>query len=262
MKRHKKLSDKWYILVPTIIGVIALASVFIVLFKLGILGKKTVPVVDDTPSEIAEYTPAKKEENLPKYIHETNYKGLLSDYLDLYDIPFGKSDAYIMNKDFAELNSGIFKECEDEATYFMESLFTVDYRDILADKDKYLANVMRYCDYVAPYTYDLGDEEKENTVMLYEHVSNIADYFIKNQVQMDAKFLTDDSLVYSDYYVFVRGELVFTMYSNNDSSLGYAAGQKYMIPMEVAFERFRNNSDNHVIVSFGEATDPTFFLNP
>ena len=143
----------------------------------------------------------------------------------------------------------------------MEALFNIDYREIVKDKNNFDANVMRNCDYTA-YVTTGWDTEEEKTEYLYEHVQDITDYFAKNMVEMEAKFYTDDSLIYSDFYTFVRGELVFTIYSSQDSESEFEIGKEYSIPMEIAMQRSPNSSSDRIICSFGRAYDDKFFLNP
>lgn len=143
----------------------------------------------------------------------------------------------------------------------METLFNVNYRNIAADQNGFVSDVMLNSDYEVYITKNFGTEE-EDTIYLYDYIEELSDYFIENQVEMEAKFYTDDSLVYSDFYTFVRGELVFTIYSSEDESSEYKVGEQYQIPYEVAMQRTPSNPDNRTVCSFGLATDATFFLTP
>ena len=194
------------------------------------------------------------------YVTETNYTGELAKFPGLYDIEFKKSNAYISNKDFSKEHQDIFMICEESATDFYDTLFNVDYRDIVEDKNAFVANVMKNCDYGSYHIKNYGLETEE-TEYLFEYIMDIADYFVENQVEMTAKFYTDDSMVYSDYYTFVRGALCFTIFENNDNNSEYKKGIEYVIPMEVSMERATFDSSIRVITSFGKAEDKTFFLS-
>ncbi len=247
-------------LANTILIAALFAAIGLVLYAMNILKSsfvKTDTVITTTES-VSEET---KEDEKESYIEETNYKGVLSEYPDLYEIPFAKSDDYISNKDFSADHSDIFDECENDATDFFENLFNVDYREIAEDKTSFVNTVMENCDYEAYHTENLF-EENEETYPFFSYIEELADYFITNQVEMKAKFYTDDSLVYSDYYTFVRGELVFTIYASEDEESEYEIGKEYQIPMEVAMHRSALDSSNRLITAFGKAEDTMFFLNP
>ena len=188
-------------------------------------------------------------QNHQRFRVEFYSKGHLSEYPELYEIPFRKSDAYICNKDFYREHYEIFEECETDATTFMETLFNVNYRNIAADQNGFVSDVMLNSDYEVYITKNFGTEE-EDTIYLYDYIEELSDYFIENQVEMEAKFYTDDSLVYSDFYTFVRGELVFTIYSSEDESSEYKVGEQYQIPYEVAMQRTPSNPDNRTGVEF------------
>lgn len=261
MKKQKNYNSNIVFIIPAIAIIIG-ALAFIITFhflnpantvKDGVgdgLSSSVTPVLENSSSVPAD-----------SYVGETNYKGELSQFPDLYEYPFKKSDAYICNKDFSKEHSDIFEECRSDATQFMEALFNIDYREIVKDKNNFDANVMRNCDYTA-YVTTGWDTEEEKTEYLYEHVQDITDYFAKNMVEMEAKFYTDDSLIYSDFYTFVRGELVFTIYSSQDSESEFEIGKEYSIPMEIAMQRSPNSSSDRIICSFGRAYDDKFFLNP
>ena len=261
MRKQKKDHSKAVYIIPIIAIIIAaLAVIKVFLFlnpantvKDGVgVGKEEAVIsdTDDTSKIIAE-----------SYVGETNYKGELSQFPELYQYPFKKSDAYISNKEFSKEHSDIFEECRTDATQFMEALFNIDYRQIVKNKNDFDANVMRNCDYTAFITTG-WDTEDEDTKYLYEYIQGITDYFAKNMVEMEAKFYTDDSLIYSDFYTFVRGELVFTIYSSNDDESEFEIGKEYSIPMEIAMQRNPNASSDRIICSFGRAYDDKFFLNP
>ena len=254
--KKKKIKANWIILIPAISVLMAVIA-FIFIYKQ--LNPPVVPSVEIESSQAKENVP--ESEELPSYIEETNYRGELSQFPDLYQIPFQKTDAYISNKEFSKDSYDIFKECEDKATQFYEALFNVDYRSIVDDKSAFDSNVMFYCDYMAYHT-DSWDKDGEDTRYFYNYIQDITDYFATNMVEMEAKFYTDDSLVYNDYFVFVRGELVFTIYASEDNESGYEAGKEYSVPMEAAMQRSKDNPDIYLISSFGKAEDNTFFLNP
>ncbi len=258
MKRPYK-TNLFTILIPCVAACLAVSAVtyaFIYLRKVG----ATEQEKQNTSEEITHVV-SKKETDVLDYISETNYTGRLSQYPELYQIPFRKSDAYICNKDFSEKHKDIFEECEKDAAAFLEALFNVDYRTVAEDPSKFVMGVMKNAD---PEVYIAKgyDTEEERCLYLYDYIKELSDYFVENQVEMEAKFYTDDSLVYSDFYTFVRGELVFTIYSSEDPDLIYEPGKEYQIPVEVAMHRMLSNPSNRGVCSFGKAEDTTFFLTP
>lgn len=260
MKKNRIKNINIAIILPVIAVIVAIIAFTAVYLKLK-PNKAVVEAVNETNVLSVPTTSNTTDNNTESFIEETNYRGELSQFPELYQIPFKKSDSYICNKDFSKDHADTFEECETKATEFMESLFNVDYRKIVKDKYDYSAQVAMYCDYAAPVTLNWNTEE-ENTVDFFTYIQQINDYFVKNMVEMEAKFYTDDSLVYSDYYTFVRGELVFTIYSSDDSNSVYEIGSEYKIPMEVALQRASYNPGIRNIVAFGKADDKTFFLNP
>lgn len=245
-------------MIPTIAIVVSLAAFMCVLVYLK--GGLPKPAEDEAIEETVAEAP-QKPAPVDDYTRETNYKGNLSQFPDLYQYPFGKTDAYIMNKDFYNQHYEIFEECERDATLFMESLFNVNYRDILANQNQWLAKVMTNADYMANHTSS-PEMDDEDTTIFYDYIKQLSNDFIRDQVEMEAKFYTDDSLVYSDYYVFVRGELVFTIYSSTNESLEYELGKEYAIPIDVAIERFTDDPDDHVVVNFGKASETDWLYTP
>lgn len=261
MKRKKSSSLNIAIILPVIAVIVAIIVFTTVYIRLK-PQKKVVDALGTTQvAPIANGNTEKPAKETESYIEETNYKGELSQFPELYQIPFKKTVSYISNKEFSAKHSDTFEECETKATQFMEDLFSVDYREIVKDKYGYAATVAVNCDYAAPITLNFGKED-ENTTDFFTYILQINDYFATNMVEMNAKFFTDDSLIYSDYYTFVRGELVFTIYSSEDATSEFEIGKEYKIPMEVALQRAANNPNIRNVVSFGRATDTTFFLNP
>lgn len=257
MRNKKKLFNVVAIAIPVAAIVMATTAFLVV--------NKNIKNEDRTPSTPIQNTTISNDDaentDICDYTSETNYKGKLAQYPDLYQYPFRKSDSYISNKEFSIDHEDTIKECEADAKQFMETLFNVNYRDIAADMPKYVGKVMTTADYRAYHTEDLFGEN-EKTILLYDYINNIADYFVQNQMQVDATFYTDSSLVYSDFYIFVRGELVFTIYDSADTSSEYEIGTEYAIPMEVAMHRTPINPNDHSVVAFGRVGDNTFFLNP
>ena len=197
----------------------------------------------------------------PDYTLETNYKGHLSQFPELYEIPFRKTDSYICNMDLSREHYNVLEEYENDATAFIEAPLNVDYRNIAANQTGFVAEVMQNGDYETFITKNYGKEDEE-TMYLYDYIQDISSYFVENQVEMESKFYTDDSLVYSDFYTFVRGELVFTIYTSEDTSSEYKIGEEYQIPIEVAMQRSPSDPSNRTVCSFGKAGDSTFFLTP
>ena len=263
MIKQKKLSkfntNKAAAIIPICALVVAATSVAGVCFSL----RKPSAMIDNSEVITGTYIApdTNKKSGKTDYIAETNYKGHLSQFPELYEIPFRKTDSYVCNKDFSREHYDVLEEYENDATAFIEALFNVDYRNIASNQTGFVAEVMQNGDYETFITKNFGEEDEE-TMYLYDYIEDISSYFIENQVEMESKFYTDDSLVYSDFYTFVRGELVFTIYNSEDTNSEYKIGEEYQIPIEVAMQRSPSNPSNRTVCSFGKAGDNTFFLTP
>lgn len=258
-KNKKKVVNIVAIIIPVVAIIMAIAAILTVTNILKDDKKEKYDTITTIkPHSVA---PNEYENSELDFTSETNYKGKLAQYPELYQIPFRKTDNYICNKDFYADYKDTVNECVSDATQFMETLFNVNYRNIASDKNKFVGEVMANVDYTAYHTEDLFGEN-EKTMLFYDYINQISDYFIKNQVQIDTKFYTDESLVYSDFYIFVRGELVFTVYSCSNDTLEYEIAKEYKIPMEVAMHRTPTIPSDHSIVAFGKADDFTFYMNP
>lgn len=261
MSRRKKLSkfntNKAATIIP--ISALVVAAVAVTGTIIYLSTPETTKCYTDTDSAVQVLSPGK--ESTPDYTIETNYKGYLSQFPELYEIPFKKTDSYICNKDFSREHYNVLDEYEDDATAFIETLFNVDYRNVAANQTGFVAEVMQNGDYETFITKNYGKEDEE-TMYLYDYIEDLSSYFVENQVEMESKFYTDDSLVYSDFFTFVRGELVFTIYNSEDTSSEYKVGEEYKLPIEVAMQRSPSNPSNRTVCSFGKAGDNTFFLTP
>lgn len=256
-----KKKNNVIILIPVITIVLVLAVV-------GTMYYKTTSGKDDKQESVNNHVESTQEveettveeEEKASYLSETYYQGELSEYPELYEIPFQKSNMYISNKELYENSHDRFENIEYMATTFMEHMFNVNYRDLAGNPKAYVNTAMYYGDYRATHTIGY-DTENERTESFEEYIEEICNYFIQNQVQMEAKFYTADSMVYSDFFMFVRGELVFTIYENK-GDLPYKIGQEYAIPMEVCFTNFSESPTEYFVYSFGHPDDVTYFLNP
>ncbi len=262
MIQRKKLSkfntNKVATMIPVIAAVIAISAVAGTCLILRTPDRKKASNLDDT---VITATADAKKDGKVDYIAETNYKGHLSQFPELYEIPFGRTDSYICNKDFFKEHRDVFDEYKSDATAFIETLFNVNYREVAADQMGFISDVMQNGDYETLITKNFGSD-KEETLYLYDYIEEFSEYFIQNQVEMEAKFYTDDSLVYNDFFTFVRGELVFTIYSSEDSESDYKVGEEYQIPIDVAMQRSPSDPSNRTVCSFGKAGDSTFYLTP
>lgn len=252
---QNKKKSVFYWLFPVIVLFCSAGVVAFVVFSFR--GKKLAK--EEKKQKIIPVAEAEREDKKTDHIGETNYTGKLSQYPELYEIPFKKTSSYISNKEYSKTDKKIFERCEYEATSFIENLFNVSYRDISEDRNGFYTKVMQTAEFDGYITKDLNSDNPK-TMFFKEYINEWIDYFVENQVQMEAKFLTDDSLVYSDYYTFVRGEMVFTIYDNKDTNCKYETGREYAFPVEVALAPSYDDYTFYVIRSFGRADDPYFFL--
>ncbi len=172
------------------------------------------------------------------YVEETKYIGGIG-YPEVYDKPFKKTDGYIMNKVFIEKYPAQAKSALASARGFIEAVFASDYRTIQEDPEGYAAEINKYLNPTAYY----DEYEEENVLVADEYASAITEYLEDHKIACEAKFLTDDSLVYEDGYTYVRGILELTLYNIEGESeyFNFEKGKTQPIMVEIRLMRTDEN---------------------
>jgi len=137
-------------------------------------------------------------------------------YPEAYDIPFGYSDEYIKNKD---LSDSVKDPAIETAEKFLDALLNTGYREIQASPEAYSNKISEYgmnsliLDGIYPLENDMVYTIEEITEIL-------GDYFIQNRVEQENEFITNTSLVYSDYgSICVRGAIKNIIHYSDDTEI-------------------------------------------
>lgn len=142
------------------------------------------------------------------YAKDTCYTGApyLSD--ELFKIPFGRTDAYVCNNDFIKM---IGEEnavmLANNSKKVAEALFDLSYQERDGKDPVLLENLVDGLHVL--FANGTFTESKEDTIEL------VSNWFVENQISMEAEFYTDKCMVfYDNSSVIVRGQLVFTAYGD------------------------------------------------
>ena len=154
-------------------------------------------------------TSDKEDINDTSYILETNYRGADMP-IELYDVPFQKSDYYITNKEFEDVLNKKMHNVQsyiDSATDFTGLIFGNNYNTILEDQDTFLEALEGY----------LGEDSYVLDSDTEDFINQLLEAYVDNKLEVTADFKTDDSLVYNDILYYVRGVVEITVRNGNAS---------------------------------------------
>lgn len=157
------------------------------------------------------------------YADETTADGF-GEYPELYQFPFGKTDRYITNKEFSKSHPDDISKYRELPEGFYDVLLNTGYREIAENTDSYISSLSQYLCNGDSY-YDMQDG---TTCSPSEWIENMADYMVENEVSVEGHFISYDSLVYSDDYIYVRGGLLFRILSNRDENCPYRSNKWYL----------------------------------
>lgn len=147
------------------------------------------------------------------YILETSYNGDKELSPLLFAYPFQKTNAYIMNKKFVSLYPDEkLAALQDRATSIIDSLFSINGKDVAGNYEKYEDEVSTYCSVDNLYSNEIGIQL--NTT---EYVSDYLKLISDAGLQMDFDIQTDRCLVWEDNAYYVRCFCDFTVYSLDGS---------------------------------------------
>lgn len=210
-----------FVVIAIIFICIAAATTFIYM-KFLRPEKKTDTATEQTVS--SEEVSKVDEANHP-YIDEVNYQGPI-EYMELYDYPFSKSDLHIKNKD---LVTGT-KEASDYAAEFVKEFLTNDYRELSGNPQKIGETIEKYSDPDGVFFTDVFLENDAETVA--ELAEAMTDMYINDTLSTEAEFITNQSMVYQDLYLFCRGMIKIRYHGSSAD-----AGKVRCIPAEVLMKQ-------------------------
>lgn len=147
------------------------------------------------------------------YAYETSYSGLNYVSVSLFEKPFKKTDAYVMNKDYINIigpeEAGVLSERTGKG---LEEIYTINYETL--DPDTYKSIIEGYADPGICYINRSTDEAYEGA----EEVSAMITTFAKDaELIMEVKAYSDRSLVYYDEQSdIVRTKVIGVVYSCKD----------------------------------------------
>ncbi len=151
-----------------------------------------------------------------RYITDCKYTEVF-DYPEVYDTAFNKSeDEYVRNKDLPEADK---KPIVTTAEEFFNSLLNTGYRNIQADPQKYAASIKAHA---APSVIMEGIYPLDNNsaYTVEEIAETLGDYLVKNQVEQEDVFVTNESLVFRDLGSYwVRGVLKNIIHYSDDTGI-------------------------------------------
>ena len=176
------------------------------------------------------------------YLLETTYSG--ADVpIELYDVPFQKTEYYISNKDFSDTLSKKSSDAQayiDTATACTDVLFGNNYTDILSDQDAFTETLTEYF---------AGDEYIINAYT-DEIINSVLEAYADNKLEVTADFTTDSSLIYNEVLYYLRGVVGITV-RNGDATayeqvfgIKTAKNKKVQLMVEYAFEP---NDADHIV---------------
>lgn len=149
------------------------------------------------------------------YIKDVNYTGPV-EFMDVYCYPFQKSSMYKRNKEF-DPDTTRTDVVAEVARNFVKSLYSVDYRALVSDKDKYENTVKQFVDKDALFFADAGPITSDEDGM-DEYLEKVASLYVENETVTEADFVTDAALVYEDGYFFCRGVIKYDTVKSDKSS--------------------------------------------
>lgn len=219
MMKNNTLKHIAYILIATIIVSVVL------LVRYNLTDKNT-----DGSTEQEAVTEKKNIEDTT-YIVDTCYSGADLSY-ELYDIPFQKTEDYVMNKKMiTAVTDTEFETYVNTAEAYVELLFGNNYRDVASGSEEFIKSYSAF--YVEEEILHLDAGTSTNVL---EKANALVETYVDNEIAMDGVFKTDKSLIYEDGHIYyLRGELTITTRNGDGAKLlelfgmGENADEKLMV---------------------------------
>ena len=139
------------------------------------------------------------------YMEDTVYDGTAQLPLAVFQTPFQKSIWYKSNKEFMDdINDEIADTIINYASSSVTDIWGKGASYIKENKETYINTVT---DYLLDQMY-MGQDGIDGELYTNKEVAeHLADWFVDNNVEANVTFVTDKSLIYTDYFIYVRGTL-------------------------------------------------------
>ena len=197
----------------------------------SMIDENYLKVAEKNAEDEAEWEKSRHtKQDKPVYIVDTIADNNVNISMDVYKYPFVKPtsiDKYqvknsdYVNRDGANESYKLIKACAED---YVKSVMSADYKTLKTDEQQYIKKAGENVDDSSGGFYDTD-------VMLMSHddlMKESADWFINNEVQANADFKTDKSLIWCDlFYTYLRGELTITTHNIKDGSETYWPGTLY-----------------------------------
>lgn len=239
---------KLILMLPITLFLFSIIAVFLLEWENEKNIRETPPAMAVSADDIKS-----SKDKVTSYVGETIYKGK-TDIPELYEYPFQKTDAYVMNKTYAKEHPETVKELPGFVAEYFQCLLGSDYRYIINNTTEWDNQLASYYNPSTIYSDSL-DSNIRDSFTAKDYIEDLSEHLVNNRMSMDAEFISDDSLVYSDGYIYVRGLLHFTIQSC-DGEPPYPIGEDQEIILDVAVkpsDEFNEaNERSYQIVSFEE----------
>ena len=159
------------------------------------------------------------------YVLETNYTGANAP-VELYRVPFQKTDMYISNTELSDkLSEKEMEEYLDTAEAYLTHVYGNSYVKIGAAQDSFTDTVDRFIGEAKP-----SGEDGSDMIMMYgeadagsrRYSEELLEMYMDNRIDAAATIKSDTSLVYQDVgQVFVRSAMTVNV-SGDESCRAYA----------------------------------------
>lgn len=192
---------------------------------------------DNTANSSAEVTAdgvaviANKPADNTPYMLDTTYAG--ADVPGaLYDYPFQKSELYVKNKDLVkDMDSEEIRNYIISATDYFDAIFGRNYHSILEDQDDFKESIVNLYD-----TDTFFENEEESTTT--DYADDLMQWYVDNEIEINADFVSDSSLLYKDTYYYLRGALTLTLQNGDPQAAKdkFGIDLKNGVPVTIACE--------------------------
>jgi len=223
-------------------------------------------LMEELEKKSAEWEASRRvRQDKPIYIADTTASSDTDISMDVFRYPFVNPDSKYSyrNTDFlkadgAENEYAIIKAMAEDYT---ASALSFDYKVVSQDKQQYIDNAGKNVDDASGGFFDVDG----NVLSHDELMDESADWIINNEVQADATFKTDKSLIWSDlFYIYLRGELTISPHHIKDGEetywpgtfygLDYRNGGKYVVDFRISTyneeSQKRRGFNSHMISDF------------
>lgn len=146
------------------------------------------------------------------YLKDTTYSGGNSIPSSIFQMPFQKTDEYTPNKELTEaVGEDTIEQVRQTAEKFLDCIANKNYRDFTSKADTINTQISDLCE-PCLFVPDVTLYEDIN-----DYIEMVSDQFVDSESVIEAKLVTDNSLVYKDFgSAYVRGMIEFTVKDTKD----------------------------------------------